>query len=1181
MKNIRHILTLMALWVCTTMQGQTGMDWNQTAMTALQMGNAAGAEEILRTHEQEIVDELGAFFYCSQLVSIGMVRHNQGEWRKDSLKRYTPYAYHMAKVLSETENDLASIAEADIWQDLNMLTAFFKTSGDKLLEPLVLYAEMYDSIAKVKNPEIMADIYSHLFNHYHEQGDMEKTIGMGEVMASYANEHLDSTLTKATIELLLGNAYFEAQRHDEAETWLLQSYQDFQPLLTTPLPDTYIVLLNRLTHFYTMGDSKTFALVSEEYLEACKARYGTTSRDYILSLLYNSTAQQSRQDFTLAVNQLEEAYRLATTTSLMTRAEQAMVAVRLNIAYSYLGLDKRVDPGEIPSTLTDDERHLLLYLEGQDHFTRKEYDAALPLLTQVLAYYEQHFNNNMMEGYYRTAVALSTIYSESGMPDEAERNLSRAISFIEEHDPQSRMERHLYSAKGMVFQKLKNYTAALENYQHSLALFEQAGDQSMSYVMVLNNLAMTYMGQERYSEAEAQLSKALDLLHLGDESTLKQYTNDHLMVVNNIGYLVDQMGQTDEAYKIYESIVNIAKGDDTKRGAYALAINNMAVSLATAGQYAQALPLLEEASQLLVDRGQLDMLLSNLVVTAELGHDPSLPQRLQRYNTHAHEEAGRVFSMFTEQERENYWTQQSLGLLIANNSAAQAHPTPEILTMAYDNALYSKTMLLRSNRLLGELAQQSPDGETKRLYGELVQLRRQLTAQTLSADSLLLIRQLADKKEKALIASIPDFNQRLSASFHTMGDVSGMLKKGEAAIEFVYLPTITSFTKLDVGYGALVLRYGEKAPRLVRLCDTDSLHNFIAQGARSDEENANRLYALGDSTLYRLTWGALIPQLQGVSTVYYSPTGVLNNLNHAAISDGQRRMEERWQMVQLSSTAYIEDYRRQSTKTPTTAIIYGGINYNAKPEEMLAAAHNSQERVADHSTSSLLLAQRGDDRAGWKNLPGTREEAEAIGGLMQGRGITTRTMSGATANEESFKALAGLAPDVIHIATHGFFFDQASDSRSDYFNHISAGTAKDQSMLYSGIVMAGANNAWQGKAIDRSLEDGILTAEEISHLDLSGARLVVLSACQTALGNVDEVDGVYGLQRGLKKAGAQSIVMSLWRVPDEATALLMTAFYEALTQGLSATHALRQARTRLQQSHPDPYSWAAFVVLEK
>ena len=92
---------------------------------------------------------------------------------------------------------------------------------------------------------------------------------------------------------------------------------------------------------------------------------------------------------------------------------------------------------------------------------------------------------------------------------------------------------------------------------------------------------------------------------------------------------------------------------------------------------------------------------------------------------------------------------------------------------------------------------------------------------------------------------------------------------------------------------------------------------------------------------------------------------------------------------------------------------------------------------------------------------------------------------------------------------------------------------------------------------------------------------MVLSACQPALGNVDEVDGVYGLQRGLKKAGAQSIVMSLWRVPDEATALLMTAFYEALTQGLSATHALRQARTRLQQSHPDPYSWAAFVVLEK
>ena len=1181
MKNIRQILTMITLWVCATVQGQTAIEWNETAMTALQMGNAAGAEEILRAHEQQMVDELGAFFYCSQLVTIGMVRHNQGELPKDSLKRYTPYAHTMAYVLSETEKDLASLADDDIWQELDILTGFFKTTDDELLEPLVLYAETYDSIATVKNPEMMADIYSHLYNLYHERGDKENTINMGEVLVSYANAHLDSTLTEATTELLLGNAYFEAQRLDEAEAWLLQSYKDFQPLLTTPLPDTYIVLLNRLTHFYSMGDSEGFALISEEYMEASKERYGTASRDYILALLYSSGAQQSRQDYALAVSRLEEAHRLATTTGLMTPTEQAMVAVRLNIAYSYLGMDKRVDPGDIPSTLTDDERYLLHFLEGQDHFTRKEYDAALPLLTEVLAYSEQHFNNNMMEGYYRTAVALSSIYSESGMPDEAERNLARAITFIKEHDPQSRMERHLYSAQGMIFQKLKNYPAAIDHYQRSLSLFEQAGDRSMSYVMVLNNLAMAYMGQERYSDAEAQLSKALDMLHLGDEAMLKQYTNDHLMVVNNIGYLMDQMGQSDEAYNIFETIADIAKGDDTKRGAYALALNNMAVSQATAGHYAQALPLMEEASQLLVDRGQMDMLLSNIVVTAELAHDPSLPDRLRRYNAHTQEEGARVFSMFTEQERENYWTQQSLGLLITNNSAALTHPTPEILAMAYDNALYSKTMLLRSNRLLGELAQQSPSQATQQLYAELTHLRRQLTAQALSADSLLLIRQQADRKEKALIASIPDFNERLKGTFRTMDDVGGMLRKGEAAIEFIYLPTITSFTTVEVGYGALVLRHGEKTPHIVALCAADSLNHFIDRGTLTDEENANRLYALADSTLYHLTWSALSPLLQGVSTVYYSPTGVLNNLNHAAISDGSGRMDERWQMVQLSSTAYIQDYHQGKDKPWSSAVVYGGINYNAKPEEMAGAANHARTRRADHSTTTLLLAQRGDDRAGWRNLPGTREEAQTVDSLLRHHGIDAQVMTGTEANEESFKALDGHAPEVIHIATHGFFFDQASDSRSDYFNHIAAGTAKDQSMLYSGIVMAGANNAWQGRAIDRSLEDGILTAEEISHLDLSGARLVVMSACQTALGNVDEVDGVYGLQRGLKKAGAQCIVMSLWRVPDEATALLMSAFYEGLTTGQSANDALRAARTKLQQTHPDPYSWAAFVVLEE
>lgn len=1180
MKVVRRLwLATLLLW-SASLRAQTGAEWNQTAMMALQMGNPVGAEEILKAHQQQIVDELGGFFYCSQLVSIGMLRYNQGTLPKDSLERYTPYAHTMALMLKDTEDNLNELAEVDIWQHLNVLASFFQENNDELLEPLVLYAEAYDSITTVKNPVLMTDIYSCLYRHYHDIGDKQNTIGMGEVLVSYTTAHLDSTINVATAELLLGNAYFEAQLHDEAEAWLLKSYQDYQPLLSTPLPDTYIVLLNRLTHFYSMGDSEIFLELTQEYKKASLDRYGTNSRDYIVSLLYGSTALLSEQDYAAAVSQLEEAHDLALSTDVLLPSEKVMVGIRLNIAYSYLGMDKRVAIGDIPEPISDDERYLLLYLEGQDHYTRKEYHEALPILKKVLEYYEGHLNNNMLEGYYRTAIAISSIYGESGEPDEAERNLTRAISFIQENVPQSKMERHLYSAKGMILQKVKNYPMAIENYEHSKALFEESGDQSISYVMVLNNLALAYMGQQRYDEAEELLSQASNLLHLDDEQAAKQYTNDHLLIANNIGFLIDQMGHTENAVKIYEAVAAISKGDETKRGAYALALNNMAVSLSNAGKYAQALPLMDEATRLLVDRSNLNLMLSNQVVVAELANDPSLTERLKRYNSYAHEETARVFAMFTEQERENYWTEQSLGLLLTNNSAALSHPTPDILTMAYDNALYSKTMLLRSNRLLGELSQQSANRETQRLYAELTQLRRQLTVQTLSTDSLLLIRQQADRQEKALIASIPDFNERLSSSFRTLSDIRSALQEGEAAIEFIYLPDIQSFAGVDVGYGALVIRHGDTSPQLFRLCQSDTLNQFMVQGTLTDEEQANRMYALSDTTLYHLIWSPLSRVLHGINTIYYSPTGVLNNLNHAVISNGSQRMEERWKMVQLSSTAYIREYRQQHTKGMTNAIVYGGINYNVKPEDMLATVGKHTARVADHSSASQLIAQRGEDRAGWKHLPGTRDEAEAVDSLMSQHGIKTQLVTGEAANEESFKAMDSEAPSIVHIATHGFFFDQASDSHSDYFNHIAAGTAKDQSMLYSGIVMAGANNAWQGKAIDPSLEDGILTAEEISHLDLGNAQLVVLSACQTALGNIDEVDGVYGLQRGLKKAGARSIVMSLWRVPDEATSLLMTAFYDTLTSGQTPSQAMNQARAKMQQTYPDPYSWAAFVVIE-
>ena len=134
--------------------------------------------------------------------------------------------------------------------------------------------------------------------------------------------------------------------------------------------------------------------------------------------------------------------------------------------------------------------------------------------------------------------------------------------------------------------------------------------------------------------------------------------------------------------------------------------------------------------------------------------------------------------------------------------------------------------------------------------------------------------------------------------------------------------------------------------------------------------------------------------------------------------------------------------------------------------------------------------------------------------------------------------------------------------------------------MWSGIMLAGGNNIWQGNFDLKNVEDGILTADEISRLDLSNTKLVVLSACETAKGMIDPVDGVYGLQRAFKMAGAQTIVMSLWKVHDDATSLLMTLFYSYLTGGMEKHQALWKAMMDVREKYEDPYYWAGFIMLD-
>ena len=187
------------------------------------------------------------------------------------------------------------------------------------------------------------------------------------------------------------------------------------------------------------------------------------------------------------------------------------------------------------------------------------------------------------------------------------------------------------------------------------------------------------------------------------------------------------------------------------------------------------------------------------------------------------------------------------------------------------------------------------------------------------------------------------------------------------------------------------------------------------------------------------------------------------------------------------------------------------------------------------------------------------------------------------ATETRLKSYSGNSSKVLHISTHGFYFsppdkDSLLDVRRVQGNSFSKAV---EPMMRSGLLLSGANNIWTGRTPADISNDGVLTAYEIANLDFSNTELVVLSACDTGLGDIDYSEGIYGLQRAFRLAGVRSMIISLWKVPDEETTALMTAFYIAWTSGLPMKQAFEKAQMDLRKRYPEePYKWGGFVLIE-
>lgn len=380
----------------------------------------------------------------------------------------------------------------------------------------------------------------------------------------------------------------------------------------------------------------------------------------------------------------------------------------------------------------------------------------------------------------------------------------------------------------------------------------------------------------------------------------------------------------------------------------------------------------------------------------------------------------------------------------------------------------------------------------------------------------------------------------------TCKEVVENLSKGSFAIEFCGIAD---------DYYAVMAGNRDKAPKLYRLCSREDIMNVSADVFTEylyDDDASLR-------QLYDLVWEPVLSQIPEGSDIYCSLDGILNLLNVELFCDeSMRYVGDIYDIHRVSTTASIRKPVRMGDLS--NAVLYGNMNYSMNQTEITSDSDKYIYNAAEAKYRGAVV----DYVVPREHLGETGEEIRYVADLLCEHGVDTLIFEWNDGTEFSFKSLSGKDFDILHMATHGFWWGADTDASG---NQISP-------MRRSGLVLSGSDD--EPLSSDKA---GVLFAQEIAEMDLSSVDLLVLSACQTAGGEIQE-DGVFGLQRGFKQAGVGTIVMTLWPVNSVMTQSLMTGMYENMTKGQDAREAFYNARTQVRKQYKKASDWGAFIILD-
>ena len=743
---------------------------------------------------------------------------------------------------------------------------------------------------------------------------------------------------------------------------------------------------------------------------------------------------------------------------------------------------------------------------------------------------------------------LGVLNKNMGNYNDAEKELSEAVAMNKSlTGPASMPYAIALNNRGVLRQVLGRYDVAEKDM---LLALEVAGrnlkERSINFIRLRSNLALLYQQKGQFQKAEEIFKASLD--KIGSDPLKSKKTNpDYAHMLENLASLYVEMDRKSEGIALLQQAADIysRKFGKTYSG-YGLVLSKLGTLYRMTDEDERSLQTLEQARSVLegaygpghpnvvevkIELALSQWKLSNLAESESYFTD-ALNQSLEFVGTY--------FAPMSETEKSAYWKTLMPRFEKFYAYVAGSDGDEILLKQCMNYRLATKALLLSSttkvkNQILNSGNQQLISDYNQWLdQKNLLALyysfsKEELAEQKVNLDS---IQRVANRMEKSLSERSGLFGSTYSSKSPEIGQLQTSLKSGETAIELI--KSGHGLDNSSVKYLAIIITRDHLSK--VTLDNGDELEGRQFKAYR----NFIRIKK-DDPYAYEKYWKSINDHLPESSTIYFSPDGVYNQIN---------------------VNTFIG---------PTGKYVLDDVNLvNLTTLKDLLNSHDK-----NLSKEATLLGNPSYGSPSVTPLPGTAKEISIVNKVLKSHQYSTHMAIGSEATESFLKQNS--KSSILHVATHGFFVADPKQSNSQVFR-IPLNNASENVLLRSGLLLAGEGSSKGAMGFSEE-NNGVLTSYEVMNLDLSTTDLVVLSACETGLGDVMAGEGVYGLQRAFMVAGASAVIMSLWKVDDLATQQLMDEFYHQLFIVHDKHKAFQLAQEKLKKQFSDPYYWGAFVMV--